>query len=265
MAIVFDDLVIDRVIDGVFRDKNANVLGGLNQVSNFQITTSADPKDKTDAQGILIKRFYTTKSVEMSAENALFSLSLLGLQTGEGKKVASAKDKIVLPMIKKYAKATEISLPTGITPIEGTLSVTGLKSTGVPDATLVYKADTAAGEGTYVYNSATGKISLPTDATDYVQVQFEYESENGVKVLQTADKFPTECELTLSVLVCDACDKEVLRHAYVVFPAFQMNPDFDITLDTESNHPFSGIAAVDYCAADKSLFYIAMSEDDIDE
>lgn len=265
MAIVFDDLVIDRVIDGVFRDKNANVLGGLNQVQNFQITTSADPKDKTDAQGILIKRFFTTKNVEMSAENALFSLSLLGLQTGMGKSVGSADNKIVLPMIKKYAKAEKVTLPTGIKPLDGTLSVTGLKSTGVPDSTLVYTSAAASGAGVYVYNAETNEITLPTDATDYVQVQFEYESENGVKVLQTADKFPKECELTLSVLVCDACDKEVLRHAYVVFPAFQMAPDFDITLDTESAHPFSGIASVDYCAADKSLFYIAMSEDDIDE
>jgi hypothetical protein len=265
MAIVFDDLVIDRVVNGVFRDKNANVLGGLNQIQNFQITTSSDPKDKTDAQGTLIKRFFTTKSVEMSAENALFSLSLLGLQTGEGKTVASANNKIVLPMIKKYAKATEISLPTGIVPIEGTLSVTGLKSSGVPDASLVYTSAVSEGEGVYVYNSASNKITLPTDCTDCVQVQFNYESDNGVKVLQTADKFPKECELTLSVLVCDACDKETIRQAYIVFPAFQMAPDFDITLDTESVHPFSGIAAVDYCAADKSLFYIAMSEDDIDE
>lgn len=265
MALVFEDLVIDRVLDGVFRDKNANVLGGLNQIQNFQITTSSDPKDKTDARGILIKRFFTTKSVEMSAENALFSLSLLGLQTGNGKDIASSTNKIELPMIKKYAKASKISLPTGVVPIDGTLSVTGLKSTGVPDPSLVYKSSVSEGAGVYVYNSSTGEITLPTDCTDYVQVQFKYESDNGVKVLQTADKFPSECELTLSVLVCDACDKEVLRHAYVVFPAFQMAPDFDITLDTESAHPFSGIAAVDYCAADKSLFYIAMSEDDVEE
>lgn len=265
MAIVFDDLVIDHVADGVFRDKNGNVLGGLNQIQSFQITTSADPKDKTDAQGTLIRRFYTTKSVEMSAENALFSLSLLGLQTGTGKTIASSTNKITLPMIRKYAKATEITLPAGITPIEGTLSVTGLKPSGVPDSSLVYKSGVSAGAGTYAYNSGTSKISLPTDCADFVQVQFNYQSENGVKVLQTANKFPKQCELTLRVIVADACDGETLRLAYIVFPAFQMAPDFDITLDTESTHPFSGTAAVDYCSADKSLFYIAMSEDDVEE
>lgn len=265
MAIIFDDLVIDRVVNGVFRDKDANVLGGLNQIQNFQITTSSDPKDKTDARGTLIKRFYTSKTVEMSAENALFSLSLLGLQTGSGKTVASDSATIELPMIKKYAKATEITLPANCTPIDGTLSVTGLKSSGVPDASLCYKSGVSVDSDVYVYNSSTGKIQLPTECADYVQVMYKYNSKNGVKVLQTSNTFPDECELTLSCIVCDACDKEVLRHAYIVFPAFQMAPDFDITLDTDSAHPFSGIASVDYCSADKSMFYIAMSEDDLAE
>lgn len=261
---IFEDLVIDRVLDGVFRDKNANVLGGLNQVQNLSISTTSETKDKTDSTGVLIKRFFTSKSVEISAENAIFSLSLVGLQTGVGKVNADSANKITLPMIKKYAKsASPITLPK--TPIDGTLSVTGLKATGVPDASLSYTMGTAAGPATYAFNVSTNELTLPTDSTDYVQVMFQYESENGSKVLQSADKFPAECELTLSVLVCDACDKEVLRHAYIVFPAFQMSPDFDITLDTDSPHPFSGTAAVDYCSEDKAMFYIAISEDDIDE
>ena len=269
---IFEDLVIDRVIDGVFRDKNYKVLGGLNQIQNLSISTTSETKDKTDSTGVLIKRFFTSKAVELSAENAIFSLSLTGLQTGNGKVNATSADKIVLPMIKKY-KVSDSPITLPATPIgetvEGTfipnLSVTGLKATGVPDASLAYTMGAQAGVGTYAYNNTTNALTLPSDATDYVQVMFYYESETGSKVMQSADKFPAECELTLSVLVCDACDKEVLRHAYIVFPAFQMSPDFDITLDTDSPHPFSGTAAVNYCSDDKEMFYIAISEDDTDE
>lgn len=268
MSVIFEDLVIDRVLDGVFRDADANVIGALNEVQNFSINATSETKDKLDSKGVLIKRFFQSKSVELSAENAVFSLSLLALQGGTSKEVASATNKITLPMIRKYAKtASPIELP--FTPIDGTLSVTGLKSTGVPDTTLVYAQGPAAADNTYAIATSTTNnkttLTLPTNSADYVQVMFEYESEAGVKVQHSADKFPAECELTLSVLVCDACDKETLRHAYFVFPAFQMSPDFDITLDTDSPHPFSGTASVDYCSVDKTLFYVAMSPDDIEE
>ena len=261
MAITFENLVIDRPLNAVFKNKENQVLGGLNQIQNLSITTSSESKDKLDATGVLVKRFFTSKSVEISAENAIFSLSLMGLQTGNGKQVASANDKIELPTIKKYKKATTITLPSE--PKAGTLSVCGLTSDGLPDTSKQYTQSTAAGAGVFAISGTT--LSLPTDATDYVQVVYKYDSETATKVLQSADKFPAECELYLSVLVSDACDKETVRQAYIVFPSFQMSPDFDLTLDTDSAHPFSGAAAVDYCSADKSLFYIAISEEDVEE
>lgn len=278
MAIVFEDLIIDRVLEGVFEDKNNNLIGALNDLQNTSINTTAETKDKTNSQGVLIKRFFTSKSVEVSSESAVVSLSLAGLQMGEGKIVASADNKIVLPRIKQYDKsASPITLPE--VPIDGTLTVVGCTASGLPATELQYTLGDTAGAGVYAYATSevdTGEvdeesnpimktvatITLPTDAAETVQIKYDYETDKGVKVVQKSDKFPAECKLTLSVLVSDACDKEVLRHAYIVFPAFQMSPDFDLTLDTESAHPFSGIAAVDYCSKDKQLFYIAISDDD---
>lgn len=257
---IFENLIIDRPIAGVFRNDAGEVLGGLNQIQNLSINTTSESKNKTDAQGALIKRFFTSKAVEITAENAVFSLSLMGLQTASGKQAATATNKIDIPMIKKYKKTdSPITLPA--TPIDGTFSVTGLTPDGLPDISLNYVKGTEAGPGTYTLSGST--LTLPTDATDYVQVVYDYQSENGAKVIQRSDKFPNECEFTLSVLVCDACDKEKVRVAYIKFPAFQMNPDFDLSVDTESAHPFSGSAAVNYCSPDKQLFYIAISEDDL--
>lgn len=228
MAFVFDNLVIDRVIDGVFRTHDMRVLGGLNQIQNLSINVTSESKDKTDAQGVLIKRFFTSQQAEISAENAIFSLSLLGLQNGREKVVADSTHTISLPLIKKYAKTeSPITLPT--TPTAGTVSVVGLNADGVPNTTLNYTMDATAGPGKYALSGTT--LTLPTDSADYVQVMYYYETEDGTQAIKSATEFPAECELTLSVLVCDACDKETLRHAYVTFPAFQMSPDFDITLD----------------------------------
>ena len=265
MATVFEDLLIDRVLEGVFENKDGDIIGALNQLQNVSINTTSETKDKTDAQGVLIKRFFTSKSVEVSAESAVVSLSLAGIQMGSGKVTASADNKIVLPRIMNKTKTdSPITLPE--TPIDGTLIVYGCTSTGIPAPELKYTMADTAGEGTYAVATADGAttLTLPTDAADTVQIIYEYETENGVKVIQRSDKFPAECKLVLSVLVCDAYDKETLRHAYVVFPAFQMSPDFDLTLDTESSHPFSGTACVDYCSTNKELFYIAISEDDVE-
>ena len=266
MAITFENLVIDRPLYAIFKNSDNEILGSLNQIQNLSITTSSESKDKLDATGVLVKRFFTSKSVEISAENAIFSLSLMGLQTGNGKDVATNASKITVPMIKKYAKtASPVTLPA--VPKDGTVMVCGLTADGLCDTSLQYTQDTSAAAGKFSVATANNvaTLTLPTDATDYVQVMFEYESATATKVLQSADKFPAECEMIMSVLVSDACDKETVRQAYVVFPSFQMSPDFDLTLDTDSAHPFSGAAAVDYCSADKSLFYIAISEEDEEE
>lgn len=267
MAITFENLVIDRPLYGVFTNSDNEILGTLNQIQNLSITTSSESKDKLDATGVLVKRFFTSKSVEISAENAIFSLSLMGLQTGNGKEIASAASKVQLPMIKKYAVAdSPIQLPV-IPKDLADVMVCGLTADGLADTTKQYTRGETAGVGQFAIATSNGvtTLTLPTDAEGYVQVVFEYETESGVKVLQSADKFPDECIFYLSVLVSDACDKETVRQAYLKFPSFQMSPDFDLTLDTDSAHPFSGAAAVDYCSADKSLFYIAISEDDEEE
>lgn len=263
-----DGLIIDRVLDGVLRTplssdttKQRKVYGHLNEVQNLSINTSSETKDKTSASGVLLRRFYTAKSVEVSAENAVVSLSLMGLQTGTGKIVATEDAEVQLPRILKISGA-EATYELPDTPVDGTLTVCGMKD-GLALESLSYKMGTAAGEGQYAISGNT--LSLPTDATAYVQVVYEYTTDNAVQVEQRSDKYPSVYELILSVLVCDPCDKELLRHAYISFPQFQMSPDFDWSVDTESGHPFSGTATSTYCGNEKQLFYVSISKDDVEE
>lgn len=260
MAFTFEDMLIDRALEIVFL-QNGKVVGGLNQIASFSINQTSETKDKTDAQGVLIKRFFTSKSVEVSGENATISLGLMALQNGTEKQVASADNKMVLPRIIKV-KASDSPITLADTPV-GQIYVSGLTATGVPDPALAYELDTQAGAGKYALSG--NSVELPTDATDFVQITYFYEAESAVAVTDASDKFPQNCEMLVKVLACDPCDKETMRLVYIDFPSFQLSPDFDWTVDTESNQAFSGVATVDYCGTEKTLFVVSASEDDIEE
>jgi hypothetical protein len=261
-AINFDSLVIDRVLDGWFEDKNLNVLACLDQIQNFQISVSSTTKDKTDAQGTLIKRFYTAKQAEITGENAIFSLDLSAIQAGTTKLTGS---EVVLPRILQVAK-TEKALKLPDVPIDGTLIVYGTLENGVVDTSKKYTAGTEAGENTYAVSTVEGvtTLALPTNATDYVQIKYEYqvaEGKSAARVNHDGTHFPKECKATFRVLCSDVCDSETVRAFYIVFPKFQISPDFSWTVDTESAQPFTATAFKDYCAKEQILFYIAIAED----
>lgn len=262
MQLNLDKLVIDRVVDGQFEDKNNKLLAVLDQVQNFSVNTTSETKDKTDAQGALIKRYYTAKNVEISGENAVFSLNLMSLQTGTD--VIKNSD-VILPRILQVAKADgALKLPDS--PIEGTLSVYGTYDNGLPNTDLQYKRGMTAGEGVYAISTVDGvtTITLPTDATPSVQIKYEYQVAEGnvaVRVNQDGSSFPKECKATFRVLCSGVCDAETTMALYIVFPRFQMSPDFDWSIATDAAQSFTASAFKDYCAKNQLLFYVAIAED----
>lgn len=262
-TINFDQLVIDRILDGWFESKADNsVLAVLDQLQNFQIAVSSTTKDKTDAQGALIKRFYTAKQAEVTGENAIFSLDLSAIQAGNSK--LTGKD-VTLPRILQVARSSEaLKLPD--TPIDGTMVVYGTLDNGVLDTSKKYTLGSEAGEDTYAIATIEGvtTITLPTNATAYVQIKYEYtvaEGKSAARVNHDATNFPKECKATFRVLCSDVCDSETVRAFYIVFPKFQFSPDFTWTVDTESAQGFTATAFKDYCAKEQILFYIAIAED----
>ena len=261
-AINFDNLVIDRVVDAWFENSDLELLAVLDQVQNLSVTVSSETKDKTDATGALIKRYYTAKSAEVSGENAVFSLNLLGIQTGTGVKKDTQVEAPRILMVNKTD--SPITLPD--TPNEGTLMVYGTFDNGLPNTDLKYTQGDTAGAGTYSVATVEGvtTLTLPTDATDSVQIKYEFKvtgDKKAARVDEDASSFPKECKATFRVLCSDVCDSETVRAFYLVFPKFQMAPDFDWTLDTESAQPFSATALKDYCAKNQLLFYVAIVED----
>lgn len=264
MAITnFDNLVIDRVVDAWFESKSTgDLLAVLDQISNFSINTTSETKDKTDAQGALLKRYFTSKSVEVSGENATFSLNLFATQNGVSKVTGT---DVVMPRIFLAEKGTgTITLPEE--PIEGTFKLYGTSANGNADLEKKYSPATGEtpepGEGTYVLSGTT--LKLPTNVTDSVQIKYERQVDSDIvaaRVNVQGDKFPKECKATFRVLCSDLCDSEEVMALYIVFEKFQMSPDFDWTVDTESTQNFSATAFKDYCAKNQVLYYIAVADD----
>lgn len=267
MAIAtFDNLVIDRVVDGWFESKSTgNVLAVLDQISNFSINTTSETKDKTDAQGALLKRYYTSKSVEISGENATFSLNLFATQNGVQKVTGTS---VRMPRIylasKPVAPATTITLPEQ--PIAGTFQLYGTSDNGNVDVDKKYTAATGTepvpGKDTYVLSGTT--LTLPTNATDQVQIKYERIVTDGTTAARVdvkGDQFPKECKATFRVLCSDLCESEEVLALYIVFEKFQLSPDFDWTVDTESTQNFTATAFKDYCGKGQVLYYIAVADD----
>lgn len=265
-AINFDQLVIDRVVDAWFESKaDQELIAVLDQVTNFSVNTSSETKDKTDAQGVLLKRYFLSKSVDISGENAVFSLNMAAIQAGTTKKMGT---EVTLPRIMQIAKTdSPYELPDE--PIEGTFMLYGTSDNGIVDVSKKYVKGDSVGVDTYAISTSGGvtTVSLPTNATDTVQIKYEYTVADGdiaARVDQTSDKFPAECKATFRVLCSDICDAETVRALYIVFPRFQMSPDVDLSFDTDSTQAFTATALKDYCGKGQLLYYIAIAEDSDD-
>lgn len=261
MAFTFGPIVIDRILQAVAEDFNGNMLYRLTQLQDATLETTSETKDAVDAQGTLIKRFYTNKAVTFTATNTLLDLDVLGVTTGKGKEVATTDKPIEMPrMIVVDNSSPTVTLPD--TPVDGTLRVSALNSNG--SLGTAYEMGSAASATAFLLAGTT--LTLPTDdtATQFL-IKYDYMSTTGVKVSQEADKFPGTIKLTLSVLCADPCSSDTLRHAYIILPSFQVSPDTTLSLTTDSTFEFSGAAQVDYCSPNKELYHIVLSETDIEE
>lgn len=265
-----NNFIIDRVLRGVAQSHtDDSVLFAITQIQNPSLTCSSESVDAVDALGTPVSTFYRSKTAEFSAENAMFDMNLMAVQVGAEKKVASTANKILTPAFEKMSGATATvlkhapkALPTFCYALNGDGTL-GKKFT---------KAESASADTFIIATSGDKTTFTPPTYTDengnaieeYLVI-YEYESESGISVANSAKKFPKGCKFTLEVLGCDVCDQTDLIYAYLIFPNFKLSSDFDWTMSTDSTHPFSGRAMQSYCDADKKLYQLVIPEFVVDE
>ena len=257
-----NNFVIDRIIRGVaLSQKDDSVLFSINQIQNASLNCASESTDAVDAMGTPIATFYRAKSCEFSAENALFDMNLMATQLGTAKKVATAKEKIVVPAMESFTVAEGKKYELKHTPVKAPKEMYALND----DSTFgkPYHLGTAA--SAEEFSIADKTISLPTDAELVVGtemfVMYEYETDKAVEVVNSAKNFPVGCKFVMEVLGCDVCDQTNLVYAYVIFNNAKLSPDFDWSIATDGTHPFSMKAQQDYCDKEKKLFSIVIPGD----
>lgn len=255
-----NNIVVDRVLRGIFSDKNDNIIFSLNQVQNLSLNQTSESQEVTDALGVSIMELMRAKALEASAENAIYDFSLLSAQYGTEKVEATGDAKLVVPAMESFEVAgTEYSLKH--TPVAAPVAIYALNG----DSTLgaKYVAGTAASDTEFAY--ADGKITLPTglEANSEMFVMYEYESENAIEIINSANKFAKMGKMTFECLVYDVCDPETKMFAYLILPRFQLSNDFDWSIGGDSQtHAFSGKAMVDYCSKNKQMVRVVVVDDE---
>lgn len=267
MAFTLDGIVIDRIQMGIAETTDQQtLLYTLTQLTEPTIEVSAESKDATDANGTLIKRFYTGKTGTFTAQNAFIDFNILGAATGSGKELASASNVLTIPRII-YVDNTEANRTNGVTitdtVVEGSVHVNAIANNGT-----MGKAYTlGAGGDADTFAFSAGKLVLPVDTTaDRFVVKYDRTVDrDAVRVANKANKYPDTIRLTLKALAIDPCDAGTVRACYIVLPSFQVSPETSIDLQTESTLEYTGELQVDYCSKDKTLYEIYMVETDKNE
>ncbi len=279
MAFILGNHTIDEILMAVATDfDETEVYYSVDQLSNASIAITSDPREITDKNGNIVRRIYKSKNGEFTSTNAFLHPAIMNAGSGSTLEVATSSSAIDMPKIQIVPAGGEIDV-TGVD--DDTIVVKGIFGNGANSGKISKSTTTAV----YTPSTDTGTYKLATDAqektiltvpagapsgsTDAYPVKYmvlyHRDVTSGVKLTNTADKFPSSVKLTLLVSYVDLC-KESLRPAYVVLPNFMADPSVTINLSSENQEQdFNGTLQVDYCSGDKVLYYIYYPDEDLVE
>lgn len=259
MAFDINNFVIDRPVRAIMSDSaTGDVLWAINQIKDPSIKCASTATQATDMLGSPIMEFERAKTATFTASNSLFDLGLAAAQFGTTKKVATTANKVTAPRfeVRDVVGTTLVLEQTPIAPITTIYILKGDNTLGTK-----YTAGATANTTSFVYDSATKTITLPTTVTSgQVFIKYDYLTENAVEVANTAVNFPKAGKLVVEVLGVDTCNISTLYYAYLIFPAAKLSSNVDITLNTEMTHPFEISCFQEYCDKEKKLFSIVVPQ-----
>ena len=262
-----NNIVVDRVLRGIFSDKEDNIIFSLNQIQDLSLNQTSESQEVTDALGVSIMELMRSKAIEASATNAIYDFGLLAAQYGTDKVEATSSEPIQVPMMESFEvidktehklKHVPVKIPVAIYALNGDSTLGEKYTLGTNNSAKEFKCD------------QDGLITLPTGLAEAkvtdMFVMYEYMSENSVEVINSSDKFAKMGKMTFEALVYDVCDPETKIFAYVILPRFQLSNDFDWSIGgDDQTHAFSGKAHVDYCDRNKQMVRVVIVDDEDEE
>jgi hypothetical protein len=277
-----NEVVLEKVKQASLYDLETGILlNRLTSIEDPSLNTTAEKEEVVDAQGNTITDIYRAKKATFGGSNSLFSLDLAASQFGAKKEVATSNKKIVNYMAETMTIATETKTDTDGTEIKaGTvkLSQTPVANSikyiyiieggeiGESIAIGATAADATTGaDGKVTPETAVvgnnGVITLPPARTSgKVYVEYAYESEEAVRIVNKTNEYPTAGKLVILALFRDKCtDKTILGS--IICPKAKLNPEsVDLSLTPTGKHPFEYTMMKDYCSDEEELFEIVLSK-----
>lgn len=255
-----NELILDRVRYLTAHDlETKEKLFMLTQLEEPSLNCTAEGEDVTDAVGALITTMYRSKQAEFTATNSLLSLDLAAAQYGTEKEVADADNKIVdwtYEFIDIPAEATTVKLAKA--PVADSVKFiyaveNGAAATSYPVA--------AAASATEFMVADDGTITLPTGMTGKVFVEYQYESESAVRIVNSASEFPEACEVVIYAIFRDVCNENKVYAGKIICPKAKLDPSsVELALTATGKHPFTFKMFKDYCSVNEELFTIIVAE-----
>lgn len=259
-----NELILERVRAVEEYDTQTNELRGrYTQVEDPSLQTSADGTDVTDAMGAPIATFYQNQQGTFSFSNSLFSLDLAATQFGTTKTIATAEAKIRIPVSETLAivgnKVTLSYVPVGTTGSEVT-SIRVINSNNTFGTT--YTLGSTATGNTFTIDAAKKTITMPSEASGKVFVNYTRETENAVSVEKRTDSVPAIVKLLIHAIFHDPCDANIKYAGVIVCERAQVDPSsVELNLTMDGKHAATYKLSKPYCDDQASLFDILVAED----
>lgn len=281
---VLGNHTIDEILEAVATDfASTEIYYTVDQLQNASIEITSDPREITDKNGNIVRRIYKSKNGEFTSTNAFLHPAVMNAASGSEIEQASSTNAIDAPKIVILGAGESVDVTSAV---EGSIKVIGIYGNGANSGKITKGTGSAAfapatGTGTYVVATAdeVDTLTVPAipAATDIPEgytksdypvnylVMFKRPMTSGIKLTNTADKFPSAVTLTLYASYVDPCE-ENLKPMYIVIPNFMANPAMTINLSSENQEvDFNGTLQVDYCSGTKVLYYIYYPDEEIVE
>ncbi len=256
MAMNVNELILDKVRSLIFTDlSDGSVIGRLTMLEEPSLQTAAEGEDVTDAQGALITKIFRAKTGRFEATNSLLSMDLLAQQYGSAKEVANATDKITVPCEETLTvEGGKITLSH--TPSNTVKYIYKLENGALAQK---YTVGATASETEFAINEAV--ITVPTDVTGKIYVEYEYESEDAVRVVNNTENFPEAVGVKIFAIFKDQCNENVKYAGSIVANKGKIDPSsIDTALTATGKHAFAIDFMKDHCAENADLFSVIIAQ-----
>lgn len=253
-----NEVVLEKIKQASLYDLETGILlNRLTSIEDPSLNTTAEKEEVVDAQGNTITDIYKAKKATFGGSNSLFSLDLAASQFGAKKEVATSEKKIANYTAETIAIA-DGKVKLSHTPVENSIKYIYIIEGGEIGES--YKVGASATENEALVAN-DGTITVPTSVTKgKVYVEYAYESEEAVRIVNKTNEYPTAGKLVILALFRDKCtDKTILGS--IICPKAKLNPEsVELSLTPTGKHPFEYTMMKDFCSDEEELFEIVLSK-----